>query len=137
MAAKPSEIYANKKDHNAVFDAAIPNCARDAVWTFNAFKAAKASLNNYLRMPAHDNDVTHGIFRKPLVRNMLLHLTIMYLSQKRQSFIGNYAIKLNKIAPMKLGEQVGPFWRSIVTKTKTWYLTESDRLSVQCALEAN
>ena len=109
LAAKPSEIYASKKNHDAVFDSTVPNCARDAVWAFNGFKAAKASLNNYLRMPAHDNDVTHGIFRKPLVRNMLLHLAIMYLSQKRQDYIGRYAIRLNKIAPMKLGEQLGPF----------------------------
>ncbi|HEY1255036.1 MAG TPA: AIPR family protein [Terracidiphilus sp.] len=44
-AAKPSEIFANKENHERVFDRSIPRYPRDMVFVSNIFKAMKRGLN--------------------------------------------------------------------------------------------
>jgi len=47
-------------------------------------KAVKAALRNYLNAPAHDNETTHSIFVKPVVRQGMYYLAIMHLYQRCQ-----------------------------------------------------
>src|SRR5208337_4060561 len=40
-AAKPSEIFANKENHDRIFDKSIPRYPRDMVFVSNTFRAMK------------------------------------------------------------------------------------------------
>lgn len=132
LAAKPSDVFASKQEHDDVFDWSIPERhVRDAIWSFNALKAVKKGLKNFLQSPTYDNDTTHGIFVKPLVRNTLYYAALMHLYQKRQDMAADYGYRLNKKAPQGLIQEAESFYRKVVSKTKQWYLAESQQLRVE------
>ncbi|HWE94736.1 MAG TPA: AIPR family protein [Tepidisphaeraceae bacterium] len=134
VAAKPSEIFASKAAHDQVFDWNVPERhIQDAVWAFNAFKAVKTGLKNYLRTPAHDNEITHGIFVKPIVRHIIYYAAMMHLYQRNQGLAAKYGYSLNKKAPAGLILETDAFFRRVVTKSKGWYLSESQQLRVEVA----
>lgn len=132
LAAKPSEVFASQQAHDAVFEWGIPERhVTDAVFAFNALKAVKRGLQNYLRLPIHDNEATHSVFVKPLVRQMLYYAAIMHLYQRLPSLTTQYAQRLNKISPPNLTTEAEGFYRKVVAKTKTWYLAESQQNQVE------
>jgi hypothetical protein len=128
LAAKLSDIFIDKNSHDEVFDEGVPNQVHDAVWAFNAFKAAKNGLRNFLRCPAHDNEQTHSIFVKPAVRQRLFYLAVMHLYQRRGDLATRFGYRLNKHAPPKLTTEAEGFYKKVVLKTKAWYLVESKQL---------
>lgn len=133
LAAKPSDIYASKQVHDKVFDRTIPDRhIQDSIWAFNAFKAVKKGLVNYLRLPTHENDErTHAIFVKPLVKHVLFYAALMHLYQRCPGLAGRYGRKLNKKSPSGLIEESESFYRKVVSKTKNWYLAESQQLQYE------
>jgi len=135
LAAKPSEVFNDKKSHDEVFDGEVPNHVHDAIWAFNAFKAAKNGLRNYLACPAHDNEQTHSIFVKPAVRHMLFYLAVMHLYQRCDYLAAGYGYKLNKHAPPTLTTEAESFYKKVVLKTKAWYLAESNQLQDDVSLK--
>jgi len=125
--AKPSEIFLNKKNHDSVFDRTIPDHARDIILVSNLFRAIKRGLNNYLEKPAHSNDNTQKIFKKPLVRAYVYYLALIHFYQAKDklSLRKDFSIYLNKIAPPTLVDEFETFFYRVVTKTKNWYMEES------------
>src|SRR5205814_5891035 len=90
LSAKPSEVFVNKERHDAVFTNNIPERPRDIIWACNAHKAVKRGLQKYLRLPANDNDQTHGIFVKPIVKQSMHFIAMMDLYQKRSDISRQY-----------------------------------------------
>ncbi len=131
LSAKPSDIFASKQAHDQVFDRTIQNQIHDIIWSFNALKAAKASLRNYLQLPAHDNESSHTIFVKPLVKQYLYYVAMMHLYQHCQELASDYATRLNKKASGVLVDQADTLYRKVVSKTKAWYMAESKNLEVE------
>jgi hypothetical protein len=129
LSAKPSDVFASKEEHDRVFTWDVPNeHIRDIVWSFNAFKAAKSALTNYLRLPAHENEQTHTIFAKPLVRHSLYYVCLMHLYQRCQFLAAQFAFRLNKKAPGLLGKEAEVLYKKVISKTKAWYLDQSRNL---------
>jgi len=56
-AAKPSEIFINKQNHDTIFTKEIPTYPKDIILCNNHFKALKRGLQNYLRLPTHYNEI--------------------------------------------------------------------------------
>jgi hypothetical protein len=129
-AAKPSEIFLNKKNHNSVFDKSIPTYAKDTILVSNAFKGIRRGLRNYLGSLNYTVDETWNIFNKPLVRTYAhyLALTHFYQDKKALSLREDFAETLNKIAPPRLVSEFESFFPKVVTKTRKWYLPESNDL---------
>jgi hypothetical protein len=66
---------------------------------------------------------------------ILYYACTMHLYQKTLAWTAPYGYKLNKIAAQKLvGESEG-FFRKVVSKTKNWYLVESNKLEVEVSLK--
>jgi len=131
LSAKPSDIFASKQVHDQSFDRTIQDQVHDIIWSFNAFKATKAALRTYLQLPAHDNESSHRIFVKPLVKQSLYYVAMMHLYQRCQDLAPSYARRLNKKAPSVLGDQADVLYRKVISKTKVWYLEESKNLAVE------
>lgn len=132
-AAKPIDIFSDKSSHDAVFDQRVLRSAQDIVWSANALRAVKRGLSNYLSTPAHDNEVSAAIFRKPAVKMMLYYAAIMGLYQKCDPADEEYAHRLNKIAPPGLVSRSEELYRKLVLKTKKWYMEESRGLKTEVA----
>ncbi len=131
-AAKPSEIFLNKGNHDKIFDRSIPTYGRDIVFASNLFKAMKRALDKYLRTPAYAADgAAWDIFKKPIVRMHVFSLTLLhfYQSDKRRAFRTDFSCRLNKIASPTLTAEVEAFYRQLVSKVKHWYMTESKSLT--------
>lgn len=135
LSAKPSDVFASKQVHDGVFDWGVQERTRDMIWAFNSYKAVKSALNRYLLSPSHDNDQTHAIFRKPIVRQVMHYLALMYLYQRCSHRAGDFAIRLNKKAPHTLVEEAESFYRRVIAKTKAWYLKESENLGVEASFK--
>lgn len=132
-AAKPSEIFLNKENHDRVFDRSISTYPRDVVFVSNLLKAMKRGLNKYLELPAHANGYAPAIFRKPNVRAHVYSLTLahFYQSDKRRAARSEFSVALNKIASPRLVDEVQVFFQKIVTRIKSWYTSESPDLAVE------
>jgi hypothetical protein len=133
FAAKPSEIFANKDNHDRIFDKSIPRYPRDMVFVSNIFRAMKRGLNKYLDRPTHANSNAPVIFKKPIVRHHVYRLAMLYFYQTagRATARAEYSKSLNKIAAPKLVEDAETFYQKIVLRTRTWYTEESKNLSVE------
>lgn len=131
LAAKPSEIFSHKDKHDAVFDGLVEGHPNDIVWAFNAHKAVKRGLANYLAAPSLDNEQTHQIFRKPIVKQSMHYLAMLHLYQKKRALSANFATKLNQKAAPTLVDEAQAFYKGTVKKTKEFYLTQSKSLSVE------
>jgi len=123
-AAKPSEIYINKQNHDSIFVKDIPNYGKDIVFFSNLFKAAKRGLAKYLELQIHNNEVTWNIFNKPIVKAYVYRTALLYFYQKN-NHDKKYADWLYKIASPILVTEFEKIYSKIVTKTKTFYLAES------------
>jgi hypothetical protein len=132
-AAKPSEIFLNKENHDRIFDRSIPKYARDIVFTSNLLKAMKRGLNNYLELPTHVNSYAPTIFKKPIVRTHVYYLALLYYYQNdNKEFVRlNFSRVLNKIASPRLVDELQSFYQKVVTKIKNWYTDESKKLAVE------
>ena len=131
LAAKPSEIFVNKERHDTVFTKDVPENRRDIIWAFNAHKAVKRGLQKYLSLPTLDNDQTHRIFKKPIVSQGMHYIAMMDLYQRRREVGAAFIYILNKNAAPRLVEEVEVCYRSVVKKTKEFYLIESKNLEVE------
>lgn len=136
LAAKPSDIFASKDIHDSVFDRTIPHQVRSIIWAWNAHKAVKRALSNYLQLAAHDNPKTHRIFIKPNVKQMTHYLAMRHLYQCRAELCHQYIWRLNKIAPPGLVQEAESFYRRVVLRIKSWYLQESKDLTVEVSARA-
>lgn len=131
-AAKPSEIFLNKINHDKIFDRSVPRYTRDMVFTSNLFKAMKRALNNYLEAPAYAADGrAWEIFRKQIVRMNVFYITLLhfYQSDKCKDIRADFSRKLNKIAAPSLTSDIESFYRHSISKIKNWYMTESKNLT--------
>jgi hypothetical protein len=90
-------------------------------------------MQKYLYLPTLDNEQTHRIFNKPIVKQAMHFLGIMYLYQKRRELSAGFIYSLNKNAAPTLIEETEGCYRSVVRKTKDFYLTESKNLQVEVA----
>jgi hypothetical protein len=131
LAAKPSEIFVNKDRHDGVFSQDVPERPRDIIWACNAYKAVKRGLQKYLRLPVNDNDQTHAIFVKPIVKQSMHFIAMMDLYQRRQDISAQYIYGLNKKAAGGLVEESEKFFKFVVKKTKEFYLSESKNLETE------
>ena len=127
LAAKPSDIYSSKEVHDSIFDSRLPDKVHDAIWAFNARKAVRRGLDLYLSRPAQDNPLTHKAFRTPTVRQSMYFLAVMHLYQREADLLPLYGYKLNKKAPKVLVDAAETFYRRVVSRTKEWYLKETNR----------
>jgi hypothetical protein len=132
-AAKPSEIFANKENHDRIFNKSISRYPRDMVFVSNIFRAMKRGLNKYLELPTHANSNAPVIFKKPIVRHHVYRLAMLYFYQTpgRANVRAEYSKSLNKIAAPKLVEDAQTFYQKIVLRTRTWYSEESKNLSIE------
>jgi AIPR protein len=132
-AAKPSDIFANKENHDRMFDRSIPRYPHDIVFVSNLFRAMKRGLNNYLELPTHANSNAPVIFKKPIVRHQVYRLAILHFYQNsgRASSRADYSSSLTKIANAKLVDDVQAFYQRVVLRTRTWYSDESRDLTTE------
>jgi hypothetical protein len=131
LAAKPSEVFVNKEKHDSVFTKDLPESPHDIIWAYNAHKAAKRALQNYLSQPTLDNEQTHRIFKKPIVLQSMHFIAMMDLYQRRRDVGAKFIFSLNKIAAPTLVNEAEVCYRSVVKKTKEFYLAESKNLEVE------
>lgn len=131
-AAKPSEIFLNKDNHDKIFDTSIAGYPNDAVFITNAFKALKRGLNKYLELPTHANSNAPVIFKKPIIRSHVYYLGILdfYQSDRRRSARTDFSTSLTKIANSRLVDDAQAFYQKLVTKVKNWYTEESRNLTI-------
>ncbi len=129
-AAKPSEIFINKINHDSIFNDTIQNFSRDIVLLQNLYRAIKRALYNYLKKPAHLNDTSQIIFSKPIVKAYVYHVAIIYYYQmpQKESIRHDYSQKLFKIASPTLVSDVESFYLKCIAKIKSWYVEESKGL---------
>jgi hypothetical protein len=130
LAAKPSEIFVNKERHDTVFTKDIPEHPHDIIWSFNAHMATKRALQKYLWQPALDNEQTHRIFNKPIVKQTMHYVAMMHLYQRKREMSTRFIYSLNKKAAPTLVDEGETFFRSVVRKTKEFYLAESKNFEV-------
>lgn len=132
-AAKLSEIFLNKRNHDSIFDKTIPKYARDTIFVSNAFKGIRRGLRNYLGGLNYTIDETWNIFNKPLVRTYAHYLALMHIYQdkKASTLREDFSESLNKIAPPRLVSEFESFFPKVVTKTRKWYLPESNGLKIE------
>jgi len=132
-AAKPSEIFLNKDNHDRIFNRTVPRYAQDIVFTSNLLKAMKRGLINYLELPTHVSSYAPIIFKKPIVRMHVYYLALLYYYQNdNKMFVrSDFSKALNKIASPKLVEELQSFYQKVVTKIKNWYTDESKKLTLE------
>ncbi|MBE0552004.1 MAG: AIPR family protein [Ignavibacterium sp.] len=137
-AAKPSDIFINKENHDTIFNNQVAKYPYDIVFTFNMFKALKRGLNNYLSLPTHQNSNAPSIFKKNMIRMHTFYLGLLYFYQNENkwSLRQGYCETLSKIANPKLVEESQAFYRSIVSQVKQWYTTESRDMSKDVSTKA-
>jgi hypothetical protein len=130
-AAKHSDIFLNKQNHDSIFIDSVPNYPRDIIFLHNLFKAMRRSLTNYKNMPSHLNDSTQYVFTKQMVNMHVYHMTMLFYYQVRQkdSIRKDYSTKLLKIANPTLVSDIENFFTKNLTKVRIWYVEESNNLS--------
>ena len=133
FAAKPSEIFATKGNHDAVFDITVLQCVNDAILCSNLLKAIKRGLNNYLGLAAHANSYAPAIFNKASVRMHVFRLALLHFYQNPglDHLRKDYSYTLTKNASQTLVQASQPFFLKIVSKVKNWYVEESREMSVE------
>jgi hypothetical protein len=132
-AAKPSDIFVNKENHDKIFDRSIPRYPHDIVFVSNLFRAMKRGLNKYLEIPTHANSNAPVIFKKPIMRHHVYRLALLHFYQNggRASARSDYSNSLAKIASPKLVDDVQSFYQRVVLRTRTWYTEESRDLTAE------
>jgi hypothetical protein len=137
-AAKPSDIFLNKENHDRVFDRSIPKHPRDIVFCSNLQKAIRRGLYVYLEQPTYANSNAQKIFNRPMVRANLSRLALLYFYQNenKETVRANYSTQLLKIASMTLVDEMQTFYLKVVAKTKNWYTEESKGLSVEVSTKS-
>lgn len=132
-AAKPSDIFSNKENHDKTFDRSIPRFPHDIIFVSNLFKALKRGLNNYLELPTHANSNAPVIFKKPIVRHHVYRLALLsfYQNSARTSMLSEFSSYLTKIASAKLVDEAQAFYQKVVFKTRNWYTQESKDLTTE------
>jgi hypothetical protein len=125
-AAKPSEIYINKANHDSIFTKDLPNYGKDMVFCSNLFKAAKRALTNYLNLQVHNNEATLSIFNKPIVKAHVYRTALLYYYQKYAPE-RKFADWLHQKASPTLVTEFEKIYSKFITKTKNFYLGEQSR----------
>jgi AIPR protein len=132
-AAKPSDIFVNKENHDRIFSRSMPRYPRDMVFVSNVFKAMKRGLNNYLDLPAHVNSNAPVIFKKQIIRHHVYRLALVHFYQNggRADARAEFCSALTKIANVRLIDNAQVFYSRVVLKTRTWYTDESKDLTIE------
>jgi hypothetical protein len=129
-AAKPSEIFLNKHNHDLIFNDTVPNYPRDMILLNNLYHAMRRGLQKYIQMPAQMNDSSQIVFNKPIVKAYIFYIATLFYYQmpQKDSIRRNYSIKLYKIANSTLVVDFENFYTRYILKVKNWYMTESNNL---------
>ncbi len=130
FAAKPSDVFARKTNHEEIFGSSIRYAAGDLVYSSNVFKAAKRALTNYLNKPAHANSNAALIFAKTNVRMHTFRLAMLHFYKHRNEF-EEYSRKLNRIASPFLVDEAEKFYPKIILQIKSWYTNVSKDLEIE------
>jgi hypothetical protein len=125
-AAKPSEIFVNKQNHDSIFTKEIQKYPMDIVLCYNLFKAAKTGLTNYLHLPTHDNEQTWFVFNKPVVKALVHRTALLYYYQRILPEF-KFASWLYQKASPNLVDEFEKIYTKFISKTKNFYLTETQR----------
>jgi hypothetical protein len=123
-AAKPSDIFITRRNHDLVFTNSLPKYPRDMILITNLLKAVKRALDKYIDKPAYYPEEIHSIFRKPIVRIHIYWIALSYYYQKKVKTLA-YADSPLKIASPILVETFENFYQKIIPKTKKFYLEET------------
>jgi hypothetical protein len=134
LAAKRGDIFKDKKQHDSVFTEDILERPHDMIWAFNAHKAVSCALNKYLSRPTLDNDRTYQIFQKQNVRQTMHYIAMMDLYQRKRAVSTWFVCSLNKRAAPTLVDEAEACYRSVVKKTRDFYLAESKNLEFDVSL---
>ena len=126
LAAKPSEIFASKEGHDELFSADLPSRTSDVVWTFNAMKALKRSLTEYIKQATHADETSQSILSRPVVRQGLYHVAMLHLIQKRDDLHWQFISKLYKRASPTIVDALEPVWKRSVAKMKRFCTDEAE-----------
>lgn len=129
-AAKPSEIFLNKTNHDAIFDVSIENYAQDMVVMHNIFKALKRGLQHYLQKPAHSDDHSQRIFSKPIVRAHVYYIGLLhyYRHPSKENIRIDASQRLHRIANSSLVDDTLVTYQKYISKFKNRYLTDSKQM---------
>jgi hypothetical protein len=130
-AAKPSEIFVNKRNHDEIFNRAISRYANDAIFVANVFKALKRGLNTFLARPPYAN--SSEIFKKQIIRAHIYHLGLLhfYQSGKCERARVEFSERLMKKAAPTLVDVVEAFYQKVINKVRTWHNEASKGSSVE------
>ena len=130
-AAKPSEIFVNKANHDAIFNRTMPRYARDAVFVVNVYKALKRGLNTFLARPPHIN--SSEIFKKQVLRVHIYHLGLLHFYQNKKCEWAReeFSQYLNKKAAPRLVDVVEAFYQKVIGRVRAWHNDVSKASSVE------
>jgi hypothetical protein len=131
LAAKPSEIFLNKENHEKIFDRSVAAYPRDIVFASNSFKALKRALNTYLEKPRYNDDAhASKVFVKPIVRAHIYQIALKYGYEQalRWDVWREFSTMLNKKAAATLTSRFEGMYQKFIARTKTWYVDQSHGL---------
>ncbi len=130
-AAKPSEIFTNPVNHARIFDHNIARYNYDMVFTHNMYLALKRGLSNYLELPAHSDERTAKMFRKPILLAHLRYVGLLYFYQleSKGDLRSELVRRLFQKASPRFVTEAETYFQKIVSRTKTWYFAESNNLT--------
>jgi len=122
-AAKPSEIFLNKKNHDNIFDQSIPKYAKDIVLVSNLFKAIKRNVSTITE--GEKNPFWVRQFKKPLIKTYIYYIALLKLYQSEKTEMvalkDDYQKTLYKFAQPKLVTAAEPTVNQIIYKFKAQY----------------
>lgn len=129
-AAKPSEIFLNKTNHDAIFDNRIHEYTWDMVFMYNIFKALRRGLQVYLQKPVLSDDRSQLIFSKPIVRAHVYYIGLLYYYRhpSRESIRIDASQRLHRIANSTLVDDTLVTFQKYISKFKNKYLAESRQM---------
>jgi hypothetical protein len=128
-AAKVSEVFSNKENHNGVFNDKVLKDCQSMIFTINLWRAAKRGLTNYLESnERYSNDRTVArLFSKPIVKAHLYQVAQLYVWQRDfNSVEEKYKVRLNKAAAPYLIERCEALYRRVISKTTRFYGEHAD-----------
>ena len=123
--AKPSEIFASKERHDAIFADDVPTRVLDIIFMHNAMKGLKRSLSLYLTKAIHADEDSQALLGRPVVRHTLFYLALMTLVQQEIDLREQFAVRLYKRASPILVDALQSVWRRNVAKVKQFCADEA------------
>lgn len=120
-AAKFSEIFSDRKNHDSIFSESIIGDLKHAVLLSNLSKAARRALSKLFREDERAVRNRH-LLDKPSTRVHFWRLALLFGYQKMDDELKEkFSKKLNRTAPPTLVEEIGEWYTSILSKVLPIY----------------